>query len=130
MVTPVRAGAVAAACDATGVTRVQVHGAEAPVLDEHVDRGLRLSDGLGAHRSRVPPLQREVLQEQDARLVGRVVQRPAGDVAVHAKRVESEVDSRLQEALIRGARAALPQGYHSIGLYACCSRYGLVSLIS
>ena len=38
----------------------------------------------------MPPLQREVLQQEDACLVGRVVERPIGDVAVHPQRIEPE----------------------------------------
>ncbi len=66
------------------------------MVPERVDGGAGLCDGLLANRSSVAPLEREVLQEQDPRFVGCVVQRAVGDVAVHAECVEAEVDRCVQ----------------------------------
>ena len=74
------------------------------VRGPHHDRGMvaelidgcpRLVDRLAAHASGVPPEQREVLHQQHAELVGRVVQRARGDVAVDPQHVEPGVDREL-----------------------------------
>ena len=44
-----------------------------------------LANGLLANRTGVAPLQREVLPQQHAELVGRLVQLRAGDVTVHSE---------------------------------------------
>ncbi len=72
------------------------------MVSERVDEGPRLVDRLGADRSGVPPLQREVLQEQEAQFVGGVVGVAMGDVPVHAQGVEAEIDRRLDVVAGRG----------------------------
>ena len=52
----------------------------------------------------VAPLQREVLQQQHAELVGGLVQLGAGDVGVHPQRVEPGLDGELDVAAHLGRR--------------------------
>ena len=54
------------------------------MMTELIDRGPGLGDRLAPHRSGVSPLQRKVLEQQHAELVGSVVDRPRRDVAVHS----------------------------------------------
>ena len=49
----------------------------------------RLAHGLAANVPAIAPLQREVLQEDDAELVGGGVQGVDGDVRLHAEGVEA-----------------------------------------
>ena len=66
------------------------------MVAERIDGGSGLFDRLLANGTSVTPLQREVLQQQDPRFVGRVVERAVGDVAVHTQRVEPELDRGMQ----------------------------------
>ena len=68
------------------------------VMAELITASLRLAHGLLADRPRVSPLQREVLPQQHAQLVGRVVQLRARDVAVDAQQVESGIACQLHVA--------------------------------
>ena len=68
------------------------------VVSERVDRRTRLLDRLRAHGPGVAPLEREVLEEQEPEFVGNGVHLTIGDVAVDAKRVEAEIDGRLEVA--------------------------------
>ena len=68
------------------------------VVAELVDRRPRLGDRLRPHRAGVSPLQREVLEQQHTELVGGVVRRLCGDVAVDAERVEPGLDRQLDVA--------------------------------
>ena len=68
------------------------------MVPELVDRRPGLGDRLRPHRAGVSPLQREVLEQQHAELVGGVVRRLRGDVAVHAQRVEPGLDRQLDVA--------------------------------
>ena len=59
---------------------------DARVVAEEVDHLARLADGLLARPARVSPLEREVLPEQQAGGVGRVVELGPGDVRVQRSR--------------------------------------------
>ena len=69
-----------------------------------------LADGLLADASGVAPLEREVLPQQQALLVGRVVQLGAGDVGVDAEQVEAGVEGEVDVAGQLGRRG-LGQGH-------------------
>ncbi len=61
------------------------------MVAEQVDRLLGLAGRLLADRAGVPPLQREVLPDEHAELVGRLVQLGTRDVTVDAQQVETGV---------------------------------------
>ena len=63
-----------------------------------VDRVAGLRDRLRPYRPGVSPLQREVLEQQHAELVRRVVRGLGGDVAVHAQRVQAGLDRQFDVA--------------------------------
>ena len=68
---------------------------DARVVAEQVDHLPRLAHGFLAGAARVAPLQREVLPEEQAGLVGRVVQLGPGDVRVDAEQVEVRLDREV-----------------------------------
>ena len=74
------------------------------VVAELVDRFAGLAHGLLADRAGVAPLQREVLPQQHAELVGGVVQLGTGDVAVHPQEVEAGLAGQLDVAAQLGGR--------------------------
>ena len=81
--------------------------ADRRVVAEQVDGLARLADRLLADRAGVAPLQREVLPEEHAELVGGVVELGPGDVAVDPQQVEAGVARRARR---RGAaRPASPR---------------------
>ena len=71
---------------------------DARVVAEQVDHLARLAHRLLAGAARVAPLQREVLPEQEAGRVGRVVELGPGHVRVDAEQVEVGVDRELHVA--------------------------------
>ena len=74
------------------------------VVAEQLDGGVGLAHGLLADATGVAPLQGEVLPEQEAPLVGRVVELGSGDVGVDAEEVEPGVEGQIDVAgqLCRG----------------------------
>ena len=62
------------------------------VVAERVDRRAGLGDRLFTNRSRMATDQREVLEQQQAELVGGVVHLAIGDVAVYPQCIEAEFD--------------------------------------
>ena len=84
------------------VVRVPLH--DRRVVAELVDRRAGLVDRLAAHRPGVSPLEREVLEQEDAEFVGGVVDRSRRDVAVDAERVEAGLDRELDVASHLGRR--------------------------
>ena len=78
------------------VVRAPQH--DARVVAEEVDHGARLAHRGLAHAPAVAPLQREVLPEEEARIVGGVVQLRAGHVGVHAQQVEVGVEREVDVA--------------------------------
>ena len=77
------------------------------VVAEQVDGRGRLPHGLLADAAGVAPLQREVLPEQQAGLVGRVVELGPGDVGVDPQQVEAGLARQLAR------RAPAPSGVAS-----------------
>ncbi len=75
---------------------------------EELDHCARLTRGLAAHAARVAALHREVLPQQQAGVVGRLVERGRSDVGVYAEEVEMRVDRTLhvgaEQALVGNAR--------------------------
>ena len=74
------------------------------VVAERVDGLAGLAHGLPADLAGVAPLQREVLQQQHAELVGGAVQLVVGDVRLHAQHVEPGLDGQLDVAADLGRR--------------------------
>ena len=77
------------------------------VVAEELDGGGGLADRLLADAAGVAPLEREVLPQQQALLVGGVVELGPGDVGVDAQEVEAGVEGQLDVA--RPARPGWPR---------------------
>ena len=73
-------------------------------MAELVDGLACLAHRLLANRAGVSPLQREVLPQQHAELVGRVVQLGPRDVPVNAQQIETGVAGQLHVARELGRR--------------------------
>ena len=74
------------------------------MVAELVDGLAGLAHGLFADRAGIPPLQREVLPQQHAQLVGGVVQLGTRDVPMHAEQVEPGLARQLHVAAELGRR--------------------------
>ena len=95
---PAQAGARRVAVELRGVGDRLVVGApldDRRVMAERRHRLARLADRLPADVAPVAPLQREVLEEHHAELVGRRVQVVGGDVRLHSQGVEAGLDGPL-----------------------------------
>ena len=68
------------------------------MVTEQIDGFARLRGGLLANAACVPPLEREILPEQHAELVGCLVELRARDVGVDAQEVEPGVLCELNIA--------------------------------
>ncbi len=68
------------------------------VMAEVVDGQTGLAASLAADAAAVAPLQGQVLPQQQARFVGRVVELGSGDVSVEAQEVETRVDGQRDVA--------------------------------
>ena len=104
---PAQPPAAAVGLDLRGIGDRLVVGAplhDRRVVAERVDGLAGLAHGLPADLPGVPPLQREVLEQQHAELVGRPVQLVVGDVGLDAQRVEAGLDGQLDVAADVGRR--------------------------